>query len=147
MLLHNSSGLEESIKLNNQMLFEKVFELEEKIAGKIELFELDTEIEKIYDSSFFQVKQESEGRYIVSIQEEIIRLLTTPLGSRVMRLEYGSELYKLRDRKFGTEWRLMAIKYTFEAINRYIERLRCRKVLFELQGDGKIKMKIKLEQR
>ncbi len=64
-----------------------------------------------------------------------------------MRPEYGSELYKVRDREMNPYWRLMAIKYTFEAINRWIERVRCRKVKFELQGDGKVGMRLELEER
>jgi len=86
-------------------------------------------------------------RYIISVSEEIIRLLSTPIGSRVMRPEYGSELYKLRDREFNDVWRLLAARYTFVAINRYIDRVRCRKVTFDVQGDGKIKMKLELEKR
>ena len=88
-----------------------------------------------------------DAGYIVGIEKELSRLLTTPIGSRVMRPEYGSELYKVRDREMNNYWRLMAIKYTFIAINRHIERVRCRKVLFEPQGDGKMKMKLELEKR
>ena len=84
-------------------------------------------------------------QYIVTVQDEIIRLLITPLGSRVMRPEYGSELYKLRDRELNQERKLMATKYTFVAINNHIERVRCRKVEFELLGDGKVKMQLQLE--
>jgi len=88
-----------------------------------------------------------DAGYIVSIEKELSRLLTTPIGSRVMRPDYGSELYKVRDREMNDYWRLMAIKYTFIAINRHIKRVRCRKVLFDVQGDGKMKMKLELEKR
>jgi len=144
-MLTNLSAIEESHKLSFDSLANAISILEEKIeiGNKVSCIEM-----KILPSSTtFEEKRESNGRYIVSVSDEIIRLLTTPLGSRVMRPKYGSELYKLRDRELNTEWRLWAIKYTFEAINRYIERVRCRKVLFELQGDGKIKMKLELEER
>jgi hypothetical protein len=146
-LLSNTTGLEESIKLNQKLVYQKLFELENKIAGQIT--SVDVVCPDIFGGSeLYRVeKREESGRYIVSVAEEIVRLLTTPIGSRVMRPIYGSELYKLRDRENDGYWRLMAIKYTFEAINGWIERVRCRKVQFELQGDGRVKMKLQLEQR
>ena len=142
----NSTGLEESIKLNQALVFQKLFELENKIAGQVT--SVDIACPDIFENSIYRVEnQELGGRYIVSVAEEIMRLLSTPLGSRVMRPNYGSELYKLRDRENNNYWQLMAIKYTFLAINNWIERVRCRKVVFEQQGDGRVKMKIQLEKR
>jgi phage baseplate assembly protein W len=88
-------------------------------------------------------------RYIVLVTEEIIRLLTTPLGSRVMRPEYGSELYKVRDRVLDGYWRLMAMKYTFEAINRWIDRVRVTKITFTPTDSisAKVRMNLTLERR
>ena len=53
---------------------------------------------------------------ISTIGESIIRILRTPLGSRVMRPYYGSRLYELRDRKFDDKFKALATKYIFEAI-------------------------------
>lgn len=66
--------------------------------------------------------------YEVSIAESLNRILRTPLGARVMRPEFGSELYKLRDREFNDEYRLLAAKYTYEAISKYEPRVRVKKV-------------------
>ena len=84
--------------------------------------------------------------YIVSIYDEIKRVLTTKLGSRVMNPNYGSEYYKLRDRDFDDEWRLFAIKYTFEAIQNNIKRVFCKRVNFENIGE-KTKIILELEKR
>lgn len=85
--------------------------------------------------------------YLASVEEEIAEVLKTNLKTRVMRPDYGSELYKLRDREFNDAWRIWATKYTFEAINNNIDRVRCKKVYFEVQDDGKIKMNLDLEER
>lgn len=66
--------------------------------------------------------------YKVSIEKSINRILRTPIGSRVMKPEFGSELYKLRDRKFNDEYRLLAAKWTYEAINRWEPRVKVEKV-------------------
>lgn len=56
--------------------------------------------------------------YQISIVESINRILKTPLGSRVKRPKFGSELYKLRDREFNDEYKLLATRYTYEAISK-----------------------------
>lgn len=88
---------------------------------------------------------ESDG-YIVSIYNEIKRVLMTPLGSRVMNPFYGSEYYLLRDRDFDDEWRLMAIKYTYEAIQNNIARVLVKRVTFDNIGE-KTKITLELERR
>lgn len=45
-----------------------------------------------------------------------------------MRPDFGSELYKLRDRDFNTETKAMIAKYTYEAISKYEPRVRVSKV-------------------
>ena len=140
----NLASIEEVLKLNNELILNEIVSLEERILGKV--CSLEVSFQDGESTNFFTEKERG-SRYIVTVSQEIMRLLTTPIGSRVMRPEYGSELYKVRDREMNNYWRLMAIKYTFIAINRHIERVRCRKVLFELQGDGKMKMKLELEKR
>lgn len=88
---------------------------------------------------------ENDG-YIVSIYNEIKRVLMTPIGSRVMNPFYGSEYYLLRDRDFDDEWRLMAIKYTFEAIQNNIARVFVKRVLFDNIGE-ETKITLELERR
>lgn len=52
----------------------------------------------------------------ISNLQAIHRVLTTPLGSRVMRPQFGSELYKLIDRGMGGDFAMDARHYTYEAI-------------------------------
>jgi len=52
----------------------------------------------------------------ISTQEAIARVLTTPLGSRVMRPNFGSELYKLIDKTTSEEFKIDAMHYVYEAI-------------------------------
>jgi len=53
--------------------------------------------------------------------EIIHRVLTTPLGSTVMRPWFGSLLFELVDKTVDDEWILDATRYTYEAIERYEE--------------------------
>lgn len=68
-----------------------------------------------------------------TIAESVVRILKTPLGSRVMRPEYGSLLYTLRDRKFDEEFKLKAARYTFEAIAKNEPRVKMEKVDFSVK--------------
>ena len=67
-------------------------------------------------------------RYIIDVYEEVRRVLITKKGSIPMNPEYGSELYKLRDRTLSDEVRLNIISFTFDAIDRWVERVRCKRV-------------------
>lgn len=66
--------------------------------------------------------------YKVSITDSINRILKTPLVHRVKRPEFGSELYKLRDREFNDEYKLLAAKYTYEAISKFEPRVKVESV-------------------
>lgn len=65
---------------------------------------------------------------LISIQ----RILTTPLGSRVMMPEYGSELFTLIDKPMTDEWVLDAIRYSYEAIEINEPRVLVKNVKIEL---------------
>ncbi len=69
----------------------------------------------------------------VDITKSINRILKTPLGSRVMRPEFGSRLYELRDREFNNEYKLTAIRYTYEAISKYEPRVKVENVEFKIK--------------
>jgi len=71
--------------------------------------------------------------YQVGVGDSINRILKTPLGSRVMRPEFGSRLYELRDREFNDEYKLKATRYTFEAISKYEPRVKVEKVDFKVK--------------
>lgn len=71
--------------------------------------------------------------YLVDISESINRILKTPLGSRVMRPEFGSLLYTLMDREYDEEFRAKATKYTFEAISTNEPRVTVSRVNFVIE--------------
>lgn len=73
-------------------------------------------------------KETAGDRYIIDISEEVRRVLITQKGSIPMNPEYGSELYKLRDRTLSDEVRLNIISFTFDAIDRWVDRVKCKKV-------------------
>ncbi|WP_294962042.1 baseplate assembly protein [Sulfurimonas sp.] len=53
--------------------------------------------------------------FSASEQESFNRILSTNLGSRVVRPYFGSELYTLIDGNMDDEWRLKFKKFTLEA--------------------------------
>ena len=82
---------------------------------------------------------------ISTIAESIIRILKTPLGSRVMRPNYGSKLYELRDRKFDERFKTLATKYIFEAIKINEPRVQVESVDFKIEPiNGKVSFLIYL---
>ena len=82
---------------------------------------------------------------VSTIAESIIRILKTPLGSRVMRPNYGSKLYELRDRKFDEKFKTLATKYIFEAIKINEPRVQVESVDFKIEPiNGKVSFLIYL---
>jgi len=64
----------------------------------------------------------------IGTEESIRRILETPLGSRIMRPEYGSRLFELIDKNVDEEWVLNAISYTYEAIEKNEPNVKLKKV-------------------
>ena len=85
----------------------------------------------------------SDG-YIVDVAEEIRRVLITRRGSIPMNPEYGSRLYELRDRTFDDETKLWAIEYTHEAIDRWVDRVRCDRVVVEPDSYERYKIRVEV---
>jgi len=83
--------------------------------------------------------------YIIDVAEEIRRVLKTKKGSIPMNPEYGSELYKLRDRTINDETRLKVISYTFETIDRWVDRVKCKKVDVIALNDKQFDLRIEIE--
>ena len=83
--------------------------------------------------------------YIISIGEEIKRVLKTRKNSIPMNPEYGSELYKLRDRTLSDEVRLKIISYTFDAIDKWVKRVKCKKVDVIPINDKEFNLRIEID--
>lgn len=69
------------------------------------------------------------------VQQSIADILTTPIGSRVMRREYGSQLPDLIDAPFNDATRLLAYAATAMALMRWEPRIRLSRVQLSL-GDA-----------
>lgn len=83
--------------------------------------------------------------YLVSIEESIKDILITPLGSRVMRPEYGSLLYTLIDRKIDDDFRVLLIRYTAEAISKWEKRVKLKGVRLNECKDHKLNLTLLFE--
>jgi phage baseplate assembly protein W len=68
------------------------------------------------------------------LAQSIADVLTTPIGSRVMRREYGSQLADLIDWPFNSATRLQAYAATAMALMRWEPRIRLSRVQLSL-GD------------
>lgn len=79
----------------------------------------------------------STGRAVADSQhlaQSIADVLTTPIGSRVMRREYGSQLIDLIDWPLNSATRLQAYAATAMALMRWEPRIRLSRVQLSL-GD------------
>lgn len=73
--------------------------------------------------------------YLTDIEKSIERILSTSLGSRVMEPTFGSELYLLIDKRLDDEWKLLFIKYVFEAIDTWEKRVKIQNVNLNTAGE------------
>ena len=76
----------------------------------------------------------TNAHYAVDIARSIGRILTTKLGDRVMRPDFGSQLYLLRDRDLNSVWKVMATRFIYEAISRWESRVRFKQLRFGIDA-------------
>ena len=62
------------------------------------------------------------------LAQSIGDILTTPLGTRTMRRDYGSVLFELLDRPFNAATRLLCVMATAQAIALWEPRIAVRQV-------------------
>lgn len=75
------------------------------------------------------------------LAQSIGDILSTPLGSRVMRRDYGSLLFELIDRPLNAATRLLVVMASAMAIARWEPRIEVRQILFDgafAAGQGRI---------
>ncbi|EGF1230018.1 baseplate assembly protein [Campylobacter jejuni] len=84
-------------------------------------------------------------KYLTSIEESINDILITPLGTRVMRPEYGSLLYTLIDRKIDDDFRVKLTRYTAEAISKWEKRVKLKGVRLNKMQEGKLSITLLFE--
>lgn len=72
------------------------------------------------------------------LRQSIRDILTTPLGSRVMRRDYGSRLFELVDRPSDPQLLLELYAATAEALAKWEPRFALENVQAESVSDGQI---------
>jgi phage baseplate assembly protein W len=81
------------------------------------------------------------GKYLDDLEhlkQSIVDILTTPVGSRVMRREYGSNLFYFVDRPINKEFLQQIYAAVAEALERWEPRLNLKKVTVDEIRDGRI---------
>lgn len=76
------------------------------------------------------------------LKQSIQDILTTPIGSRVMRRDYGSRLFQLLDQPMNPSTIIQIIAATAEALARWEPRLTVQQVNITDAAHGHVDMKI-----
>ena len=66
---------------------------------------------------------------IEHLKQSIADILSTPIGSRVMRRDYGSRLFELIDAPVNADWLIEAYAATAEALNTWEPRIKVTRVI------------------
>jgi phage baseplate assembly protein W len=75
---------------------------------------------------------------LAHIQQSIADILVTPVGTRVMRRDYGSLLSELIDRPQNDALRLQIMAACYGAILKWEPRVRLTGITFNSTADGKM---------
>ena len=81
------------------------------------------------------------------LQQSIRDILTTPKGSRVMRRDYGSELFNLIDAPFNQDLKVEMIASIAEALDEWEPRVHLQSVSIEQLQPGTVAIDINFEYR
>ncbi|WP_291329070.1 GPW/gp25 family protein [Desulfovibrio sp. UCD-KL4C] len=68
---------------------------------------------------------------IAHLRQSITDILTTPIGSRIMRRTYGSNLFKLVDRPYSADLLVEYYSAVAEALQKWEPRFKLTKVIVE----------------
>jgi len=87
----------------------------------------------------------TDGKPLSGIQhlrQSVRDILTTPVGSRVMRRDYGSKLFSLVDAPLNRRTVVAIIAATAEAIMRWEPRLKVQRVTASSSAPGELEVNI-----
>jgi len=83
---------------------------------------------------------------LAHIQQSVADVLTTPLGSRLMRRDYGSEIPALIDQPLNGATRLRVMAATATALKKWEPRIRAQRVTLALgQQHGALNITLEAE--
>ena len=89
----------------------------------------------------------SDGRFEVlepldHIRQSILDIVSTPVGTRVMRPEYGSKVPRLVDQPVTKGWKLSVYTAIAETLHRWEPRVRVDRVRIDAVGPGLVELAI-----
>ena len=76
------------------------------------------------------------------LRQSVRDILTTPIGTRVMRRDYGRRLYRLVDAPMNDATRLDMMAATYEALETWEPRLTIEQVSLEMPEPGGVVVSI-----
>lgn len=76
------------------------------------------------------------------LRQSIEDILTTPVGTRVMRRDYGSRIFTLTDRPMNRAWLARLYAATAEAIDRWEPRIKVKRVRLMSADQGHVSLEI-----
>jgi phage baseplate assembly protein W len=76
------------------------------------------------------------------LRQSIRDILTTPVGTRVMRRAYGSRLFQLVDAPMNRATLLQLYAATFEALAQWEPRIKAQKVLATAAAPGRVTLEV-----
>jgi len=79
---------------------------------------------------------------LAHLRQSVGDILTTPIGTRVMRRDYGSRLYRLVDAPMNDATRLDMMAATYEALETWEPRLTVDQVSVEMPEPGGVVVSI-----
>ena len=79
---------------------------------------------------------------LAHLRQSVGDILTTPIGTRVMRRDYGSRLYRLVDAPMNDATRLDMMAATYEALEIWEPRLTVDQVSVEMPEPGGVVVSI-----
>lgn len=80
----------------------------------------------------------SELAGLAHLRQSVRDVLLTPIGSRVMRREYGSRVARLLDRPAGPAWAARVRAAVLDALARWEPRLEVIRVAVSAGPDGRV---------
>ncbi|MBU3035456.1 GPW/gp25 family protein [Tritonibacter mobilis] len=75
---------------------------------------------------------------LAHLRQSVRDILTTPIGTRVMRRDYGSRLYRLVDAPMNAATRLDLVAATYEALETWEPRLALESVNVGVSEPGNV---------
>ncbi|CAN2142915.1 baseplate assembly protein W [Wolbachia pipientis] len=76
------------------------------------------------------------------LKQSIVDILTTPIGSRVMRRDYGSRLLELVDKPINRDLTLEIYAAVAEALQKLEQRFKLEKVKITEVKEGKVNISL-----